>query len=147
MAFELKAINLDTVSNPDLLGDALRAMDVELGLIRTTVNELVIDHTTQAEYNSSMRSTVVEVVTDLSGFCSSFDSMTDVIGSLGTVFSANMSQFHGNTHLSNVSDVISTAYTSNLTAGPAVLTNSTTVAGPAQLTASSVIQERVTEGA
>ena len=147
MAFELKAINLDTVSNPDLLGDALRAMDTEMGLIRTTVNELVIDHSTQGEYNSSMRSTVVEVVQDLSGFCASFDSMTDVVGSLGTVFSANMSRFHGNTHLSNVSGVISTAYTSNLTAGPAVLTNSTTVAGPAQLTASSVIQERVTEGA
>lgn len=159
MAFELKAINLETVSNPDLLDGALRAMDTEIDLLRTTVNEMVIDHSTQCEYNSGILSGMSEIIADGSTMlsahssivamvsdihaqddlhCSCIDSHADVIIALNSTLSSVVNTLDDASHISNISGTLGFTYGSNTQAAPASLTLSI-FAAPAVLSMSNVV--------
>jgi len=138
--YDQAPIDFNTVSNPEDLQDVLRCITRVLDSLRVTVNELVVDHSTQVMYNSNLRSAVVEVVTDLSGLVDTFSDMYSVVGGLGSNFESAMTTLQTDAKLSSVSNV-TCACGLSMTAGPAVLTASTTTAGPAALTESSVVAD------
>ena len=105
-----KMVNLESVSNPDLLVGLLRAMDEEIDEIRTLVNEI---HTDQAL------------------LCSCLDSNTTNVSTLGgeceSAFSNIASVVTAGSNMSDCDAAPSCVWTSGQTAGPAVLTAASVV--------------------
>lgn len=89
--YDRAPLGLDVVSNPEDLQKSLRCMTRGIDSLRVTVNELVVDHSTQCEYNSGILSGMSEIIADNSKFLSSHDCLVSMISKTHTQDDVKMS--------------------------------------------------------
>jgi len=81
-----KTINLEQVSNPELLVDLLNAIDTEVDALRTLANELRTDHATNKTSHDAIETLVEELRTDHLGSGASYQVwLTEVDGDLDDI--------------------------------------------------------------
>ena len=105
---DLKVINVEIVSNPDLLVGVLHAFSTELRKYQSQINELIVDHSTMVECHNS-------AISGISTLGSCYVSGTQYMGS--STGATTGSFIEG-------SCLFPSTFTSAIPAGPAQLTAS-----------------------
>lgn len=107
---DLKVINVETVSNPDMLVDVLFAMSTELRKYQSQVNELVTDHSLFVQTQDS--------------FLSGMVTLNSAMSRTFEVMGASKAGAAGGSVVDDASCTLGSTFDSEITAGPAQLTAS-----------------------